>query len=88
MAEENQVQQVTTKDPKKVKAGKRQAKYYRKKREAQKSEVNHDYGIRAVLAARVIGCRGYYFYQNKKGVSPHPQPQPPQPPKINKFEMD
>ena len=56
MAEENQIQQVTTKDPKGVEAGKRLAEYNRKKREelkAQKSEVltsSQCYGIGAVLA--------------------------------------
>ena len=81
MAEENQVQQepkepqqvmkelqrVTTKDPKKVEAGKRLAAINRKKREAKKrkeqaqlergfaSGVNQYYGIGAVLAVGVIG---------------------------------
>ena len=59
MAEENHIQQVTTKDPKKVETGKRLAEYNRKKRKelkAQKSEVepmqtsSQCYGIGAVLA--------------------------------------
>ena len=58
MAEQIQVQQVTTKDPKKVEVGKRLAEYNRRKREElkeQKSEVepkltSSQYGIGAVLA--------------------------------------
>ena len=113
MAEENQVtkeppgevqqimkelQRVTTKNPKKVEAGKRLAESNRKKREAKKKEeqskleasgVNQYYGIGAVLALGVIGGLGYYIYRTKKGEQPqqnnpksHPQPQ------TNKFEMD
>ena len=86
MAEENQVmkepqqimkepQRVTTKNPKKVEAGKRLAKSNRKKREAKKREeqvkleasgVNQYYGIGAVLALGVIGGLGYYIYRSKK----------------------
>ena len=108
MAEENQVikkrqgevqqitkepQRVTTKNPKKVEAGKRLAESNRKKREVKKqaqleaSGVNQYYGIGAVLALGVIGGLGYYIYQTKKVEQPqqnkpHPQPQ------TNKFEMD
>ena len=66
-----QVQQVTTKNPKKVEAGKRLAESNRKKREAKKREervkleasgVNQYYGIGAVLALGVIGGLGYYTY--------------------------
>ena len=76
MAEENQVQQVMTKDLKKVAAGKRLAEYNRRKRKElkeQKSEVEPNltssmsYGIGAVLAVGVIGGLGYYLYQAKKG---------------------
>ena len=86
MAEENQVQQVTkepqqvtTKNPKKIEAGKRLAKHNRKKREAKKREeqvqleksgVNQYYGIGAVIALGVIGGLGYYIYQSKKGPAP------------------
>ena len=74
-------QQVTTKDPKKVEAGKRLAAINRKKREAKKREeqaklekttsvVNQYYGIGAVIALGVIGGLGYYIYQSKKGLSP------------------
>ena len=87
----NEVQQVTTKDPKKVEAGKRLAKYNHKKREelkAQKLDSSQYYGIGAVIAVGVIGGLDYYLYQNKKGEAPPPQPQPPQQPKANKFEME
>ena len=88
-----QVQRVTTKNPKKVEAGKRLAESNRKKRKAKKqakleaSGVNQYHGIGAVLALGVIGGLGYYVYQTKKVEQPqqnkpHPQPQ------INKFEMD
>ena len=88
----NQVQGVTTKDPKKVEVGRRLAPQNRKKKKelkAQKSEVSQYYGIGAVLAVGVIGGLGYYIYRTKKGKAP-PQPQPPQQPspKTNKFEMD
>ena len=69
-------QRVTTKDPKKVEAGKRLAAINRKKREVKKREeqaqlerigVNQYYGIGAVIALGVIGGLGYYIYQSKKG---------------------
>ena len=111
MAEENQVtkepqqitkepqgepQQVTTKNPKKVEAGKRLAES-KKKREAKKqakleaSGVNQYYGIRAVIALGVIGGLGYYIYRTKKGEKPqqnNPKPHPQPQPQTNKFEMD
>ena len=71
-----QVQRVTTKNPKKVEAGKRLAESNRKKREAKKqvkleaSRVNQYYGIGAVLALGVIGGLGYYIYRSKKGEQP------------------
>ena len=78
-------QQVTTKDPKKVEAGKRLAAINCKKREAKKREeqakserttsgVNQYYGIRAVIALGVIGGLGYYIYQSKKGGWEEEQP--------------
>ena len=110
MAEENQVtnkpqgevqkitkepQRVTTKNPKKVEAGKRLAESNCKKREVKKQAklevigVNQYYGIGTVMALGVIGGLGYYIYQTKKveqpqqnNPKPHPQPQ------TNKFEMD
>ena len=71
-------QQVTTKDPKKVEPGKRLAAINCKKREVKKREeqaqlektasgVNQYYGIRAVITLGVIGGLGYYIYRSKKG---------------------
>ena len=65
-----QVKRVTTKNPKKVEAGKRLADSNHKKREAKKREqakleasgVNQYYGIGAVLTLGVIGGLGYYIY--------------------------
>ena len=90
-----QVQRVTTKNPKKVEAGKRLAESNRKKREAKKqakleaSGVNQYYGIGAVLALGVIGGLCCYIYQSKKVEQPqrnNPKPHPQQ--QTNKFEMD
>ena len=91
-------QRVTTKNPKKVEAGKRQAESNCKKREVKKKEeqvkleasgVNQYYGIGTVLALGVIDGLGYYVYRTKKveqpqqnNPKPHPQPQ------NNKSEMD
>ena len=111
MAEETQVQQepqvmkepqrVTTKNPKKVEAGKRLAESNHKKREAKKREeqakleasgVNQYYGIRAVIALGVIGGLGYYSYWSKKVEQPsNPQQNKPhnqEQPQTNKFEID
>ena len=92
-------QRVTTKNPKKVEAGKRLAESNRKKREVKKREqakleasgVNQYYGIGAVIALGVIGGLGYYVYRSKEveqlqqnKPKPHPQTQP----QTNKFEMD
>ena len=81
MAEENQAQQVTkepqqvqrvtTKNPKKVEAGKRLAVHNHRKREEQREEqakleesgVSQYYGIGAVIALGVIGSLGYYIYR-------------------------
>ena len=66
-----QVQQVTMKDPKKVKAGKRLAEYNHRKREqmkAQKSESETKltyYVAGTVVAVGVLGVIGYYVYQSK-----------------------
>ena len=90
MAAENQV---TTKDPKKVKVGKRLAEYNHKKREelkVQKSKVEDSsqyYGIGALLAVGVIGGLGYYLYQAKKGEVNNVVP-PQQHPHTNKFELE
>ena len=91
-------QRVTTKNPKKVEAGKRLAESNCKKREVKKREeqvkleargVNQYYGVGAVLTLGVIGGLGYYIYQTKKGEQPqqnNPKPHPQ--PQTNKFEMD
>ena len=95
-----ELQRVTTKNPKKVEAGKRLAESNRKKREAKKREeqvkleasrVNQYYGIGAVLALGVIGGLGYYIYQTKKVEQPqqnNPKPYPQTQPQTNKSEMD
>ena len=112
MAEENQVtkepqgeaqqimkepQQVTTKNPKKVEAGKRLDESNHKEREAKKQAklevigVNQYYGIGAVLALGVIGGLDFYIYQTKKVEQPqqnNPKPHPQTQPQTNKFEMD
>ena len=79
--EPKEPQRVTTKDPKKVEAGKKLAAINRKKREAKKREeqaqlkrgfasgMNQYYGIGAVIVVRVIGGLGYYIYRNKKEQS-------------------
>ena len=69
-------QRVTTKNPKKVEAGKRLAEGNHKKREAKKqakleaSGVNQYYRIGAVIALGVIGGLGYYIYRTKKVEQP------------------
>ena len=104
MTEENQVQQepqqvqrVTTKNPKKVEAGKRLAVHNCRKREelkvqaqVQKSEVSQYYGIGAVIAVGVIGGLGYYIYQTKQPSHTqlsNPPTQLPRP-QAKKFKMD
>ena len=68
VTKEPQVHRVTTKNPKKVEAGKRLAESNHKKREVKKqakleaSGVNQYYGIGAVIALGVIGGLGYYIY--------------------------
>ena len=90
-------QRVTTKNPKKVEAGKRLAESNHKKREARKqakleaSGANQCYGIGAVIALGVIGGLGYYIYRSKKVEQPqqnNPKPHPQMQPQTNKFEMD
>ena len=92
-------QRVTTKNPKKVEAGKRLAESNRKKREVKKREqakleasrVNQYYGIGAVIALGVMGGLGYYIYQTKKREQPkqnNPKPHPQMQAQTNKFEMD
>ena len=96
-------QRVTTKNPKKVEAGKRLAESNRKKREVKKQvkleasgnwrPVNQYYGIGAVIALGVIGGLGYYIYRTKKVEQPQGEvqqnnPKPHPQPQTNKFEMD
>ena len=88
-------QRVTTKNPKKVEAGKRLAESNHRKREAKKqskleaSGVNQYYGIGAVIALGVIGGLGYYIYQTKKVGQPlRNNPKPHSQPQTNKFETD
>ena len=96
-----ELQQVTTKNPKKVEVGKRLAAHNHKKREEKRKEqaklentangVNQYYEIGPVIDLGVIGGLGYYIYRTKKGeVQPQTQPNNPpnQPPQTNKFEMD
>ena len=62
-----QVQHVTTKDPKKIKTGKRLAEHNHRKREqmkAQKSESESNltyYGAGAIEAIGALGIIGYYI---------------------------
>ena len=80
MKEPQQAQQVTTKNLKKVEAGKRLAVHSHKKREEQRkgqaklektaSRVNQYYGIGAVIALGVIGGLGKYIYRSRKGPAP------------------
>ena len=88
---------MTTKNPKKVEAGKGLAESNHKKREAKKqakmeaSRVNQYYRIGAVIALGVIGGLGYYIYRTKKVVQlqqNNPKPHPQMQPRNNKFEMD
>ena len=91
---------MTTKNPKKVEAGKRLPEHNRKKREElkaqkQKSEgpsrLSQYYSVGAVLAVGVIDGLGYYIYRTKKGEVPPQQPshlQRDNPSQTKKFEMD
>ena len=92
-------QRVTTKNPKKVEAGKRLAESNHKKREAKKREqakleasgVNQYYGIGAVMTLGVIGGLGYHIYRSKKVEQPqqnNPKPHLQMQPQTNKFEME
>ena len=71
---------MSTKNPKKVEAGKRLAEHNHMKREERRKEgvklekttsrVNQYYGIGAVIALGVIGGLGYYIYRSRKGPAP------------------
>ena len=102
--EATQEQRVTTKNPKKVEAGKRLTESNCKRREAKKREeraklgasgVNQYYRVGAVIPLGVIGGLGYYVYRSKKveqlqgeAQQNNPKPQPQTQPQTNKFEMD
>ena len=65
--------QVTTKNPKKVAAGKRLAECNRRNKEklawvakAQESEPKLSYGVGAVISVVLLGLLGYYIYESKK----------------------
>ena len=90
-------QRVTTKDPKKVEAGKRLAAINCKKRETKKREeqaqlensrMNQYYGFGAILGLGVTGGLGYYIYRSKKGEVPNNPPPQQLWPQTIKFEMD
>ena len=92
-----QVQQVTTKDPRKVEAGKRLAEHNRRKREeraqlakAQSESNTTYYSTGAVIAIGVLGVIGYCAYKSKTPVR-QPKETPVNRPKetpVNKFDMD
>ena len=101
MAEENQVQEVMTKNPKKVEAGKKLAEWNCRKREENvqlakaKSESKLTYyGTGAVVALGVLGVISYYVYQSKTPTET-PVHQTDKTPvqrlketPVNKFDMD
>ena len=80
MTEEQKVIQVTTKDPKKVEAGKRLAEYNRKKREElknqpksqqpldEKPKIEKNYAIGGLIALGLVGGFAYFIYK-KQSVS-------------------
>ena len=88
--EPQQVQRVTTKNLKKVEAGKGLVAHNHRRREEQRKEqaklekaasgLNQYYGIGAVIALAVIGGLGYSIYRTKKGgASGEPQQNNPKP---------
>ena len=97
-------ERVTTKNLKKVEAGKRLAVHNHRRREEQRKEqaklektasgINQYYGIGVVIALEVIGGLGNYIYQTKKGEQPsnpkqnNPKLHPQAQPQSNKCEMD
>ena len=94
-----QVQQVMTKDPKRVKAGKRLAASNPRKREELKAQREREtkltyYGAGAVIAIGVLGVISYYVYEFKTPKETpvnQPKESPVHQPKetsANKFDMD
>lgn len=90
---QEQVVQVTTKDPKKVEQGKRLVEYNQKKREKLKKGADsctdkyeqvssylssQYYGVGVLILIGVIGCTTYYI-NHKKSSSP--------PPKIQQYQV-
>ena len=74
MAEQTQIQQVTTKEPKRVEAGNRLAECNHRNREelaqlkAQKSESETKltyYSTGEIMTIGVLGILGYYVHQSK-----------------------
>ena len=96
MAEQTQIQQLTRKDTKKVKQGKRLGEHNPRKREelkAQKRERDNNpnyYGAGAVVALGVLGVISYYVYQSKTPVHQPKETLVNRPKKnpANKFDMD
>ena len=79
-----ELQRVTTKNLKKVEAGKRLAVHNRRREEQRKEQVklekpasgiNQYYGIGAVIVLGAIGGLRYYIYRTKKGEQPSSNPQ-------------
>ena len=93
MAEQTQIQQVITNDPKNVEQGKRLAEHNRRKREELKAQRETNltyYGAGAIVAIGDLGVISYYAYQSKTPVH-KPKEIPVQQPKktpANKFDMD
>ena len=70
--QENQVQQVTTKDPKKVEVGKRLTKYNRKKREKLKSQKLDSSQYYGIGAVLAVGVIGGLGYYIYQGQRGEP----------------
>ena len=85
MAEKNQIQQVTTKDPKKVEAGKRLVEYNRRKREELKAQKSESKQVEPMLTSSQCYGIGAVLAVGKGEVNAIPSQQPPN---ANKFEME
>ena len=92
MAEQTQLQQVTTKDQKKVEVGKRLAEYNCRKREelakAPKLTSSQYYGAGAVVTIGVLGVLGYCNHLSKKSLVHQPKKGDMTPVRTHKFEME
>ena len=80
-------QQVTTKDLKKVEAGKRLAEYSHREREERPEPKLTYYGAGAVVATGALGVLGYYVYQSKRTPNETMVNRPKETP-AHKFEME